>query len=480
MTYNLKPYPAYKDSGVEWLGEMPAHWEVQKLGRIGHFFKGSGGTKEDEVTDGFPCVRYGDIYTQHQFFIRNSRACITDKRAINYTPIQYGDVLFAGSGETIDEIGKSAVNLIAGPAYCGGDVIVFRPSIETDAGFLGYATDCPQAAYQKSCMGRGFTVMHIYGNALKSLIVALPPLPEQTAIVRYLDHCTVRIDRLIAAKEKLITLLEEQKQAVVHQAVTGQTDVRTGKPYPAYKDSGVEWLGEMPGHWEVRRLKSCVANVVDMVDECMPIGLYVAMENVESWTGKIINSDNSTAFAGPAKRFRKRDVLFGKLRPYLAKVARPNRSGVCVSEFFVLRPSVIGILAQYLQYWCLSKAVIDVIDGSTFGARMPRADWMFVGSMDFSIPPLPEQTAIVRYLDQATANIANTIARTRHQIDLLREYRTCLIADVVTGKLDVREAAACLPEVNPLADDEGPDAVLDNDADAGLNKLDPAMEEAEA
>ena len=129
MTTKLKPYPAYKPSGINRMDKLPEHWELVQLGRIGFLFKGKGGTKEDEIFDGIPCVRYGDIYTQHQFFVRNSRACISQEYADNYSPIQYGDILFAGSGETIDEIGKSVVNLISGNAYCGGDIIVFRPSI---------------------------------------------------------------------------------------------------------------------------------------------------------------------------------------------------------------------------------------------------------------------------------------------------------------------------------------------------------------
>ena len=117
MAAELKPYPGYKDSGVEWLGKVPTHWEVRHLGRIGRFSKGGGGTKEDATEHGVPCVRYGDLYTHHLFFITTSRTCVSPELAATvYTPIQYGDVLFAGSGETIDEIGKSAVNLIRGPA----------------------------------------------------------------------------------------------------------------------------------------------------------------------------------------------------------------------------------------------------------------------------------------------------------------------------------------------------------------------------
>ena len=216
----LKPYPAYKDSGVEWLGQVPAHWEVQQLGRVGRFSKGSGGTKEDDSEDGVPCIRYGDLYTHHRFFITESRACVArEVAAAAYTPLRFGDVLFAGSGETIDEIGKSGVNLILGPAYCGGDVIIFRPAVDIDAKFLGYATDSPQAAYQKACMGRGITVMHVYGSALKYLTVALPPLAEQAAIVRFLDYADRRIRRYIRAKQELTTLLEEERKSATLEAI---------------------------------------------------------------------------------------------------------------------------------------------------------------------------------------------------------------------------------------------------------------------
>ena len=257
----LKPYPSYRESGVPWLGKVPAHWEVRRLGQFGSFSKGNGGNREDEVSAGVPCVRYGDLYTTHEFFIRKSRAFVSREKAQDYTPIQYGDVLFAASGETLDEIGKSAVNLIQSEARCGGDVILFGSKREIEPRFFGYAADCLPAAMQKATMGRGITVIHIYAVQLKRLGIALPPLAEQAAIVRFLDHADRRIRRYIRIKEKLIALLEEQKQVVIHQAVTGQIDLRTGQPYPAYKPSGVEWLGEVPAHWERRRLKSLLRRI---------------------------------------------------------------------------------------------------------------------------------------------------------------------------------------------------------------------------
>ncbi len=222
-----RPYPAYKDSGVEWLGKVPAHWDVRCLGRIGRLFKGGGGTKEDERESGVPCVRYGDLYTQHRFFITASRACVAPELAATaYTPLRYGDVLFAGSGETIDEIGKSAVNLIRGSACCGGDVIIFRPSIRADPRFFGYASDCPSSARQKACMGRGFTVMHIYSSDLKYLAIPLPPVPEQAAIVRFLDHATDNIKAAVTRSRRQIEHVREYRACLIADVVTGKLDVR--------------------------------------------------------------------------------------------------------------------------------------------------------------------------------------------------------------------------------------------------------------
>ncbi len=236
LAAGFDPSPPLKPSGVDWLGDVPAHWDVRQLGRIGVFFKGAGGTKEDEIEAGLPCVRYGDLYTYHQCFVKDTRADIRAEVVVSYRELRYADVLFAGSGETIEDIGKSAVNLIDGPAYCGGDVIVLRPCIEVDATFLGYATDCHIATYQKACMGRGVTVMHIYSSELKYLIILLPPVEEQRAIAAFLDERTGRIDRLCLKVEEAIERLHEYRTALVTAAVTGKIDVRD---VPAVKAKSV-------------------------------------------------------------------------------------------------------------------------------------------------------------------------------------------------------------------------------------------------
>ena len=204
-------------------------------------------------------MRYGDLYTQHQFFIAATRSYVAPELANTvYTPIRYGDVLFAGSGETIDEIGKSAVNLIPGPACCGGDVIILRPSINADARFLGYAMDCAATARQKACIGRGFTVVHIYSSDLKYVTVAIPSLTEQAAIVRFLDHADRRIQGYIRAKQNLIARLEEQKQVIFHQAVTHGLEIST-----KLRPTGNPWFPSVPAHWNVMPLRRVITRSLD-------------------------------------------------------------------------------------------------------------------------------------------------------------------------------------------------------------------------
>ena len=175
------------------------------------------------------------------------------------------------------------------------------------------------------------------------------------------------------------------------------------RPYLARKPSSVPWLGDVPAHWDVRRLKTFAADISDLSNERPLNESYIALEHVESWTGEITASSSDVSFDSQVKKFRAGDVLFGKLRPYLAKVARPSCDGYCVGEFLVLRPHNGELLAQYLAKLLRSKPVIDAVNASTFGAKMPRADWHFIGNMVQPLPPLDEQTAIVRYLDDGRA-----------------------------------------------------------------------------
>ena len=206
--------------------------------------------------------------------------------------------------------------------------------------------------------------------------------------------------------------------------------------YPDYKPSGVSWIGHVPTHWEVRRIKADVSDVVDLTNHRKRNESYVALEHVESWTGRIIESESDPTFENQVKRFRPGDVLFGKLRPYLAKVTHAQRHGVCVGEFLVLRPHHATVDPSYLTRLIRSKPAIGAIDASTFGAKMPRADWQFIGSMLVPIPPLDEQSTIVRYLDRADELINRYISAKERLIALLDEQRQAVIHQAVTRGLD--------------------------------------------
>ena len=460
MIDGLKPYPAMKDSGVPWLWEVPEHWEVRPVGGIGSLFKGNGGNKGDEVPAGIPCVRYGDLYTRHEFFITKSKSYVSKERAGAYTPIHYGDILFAASGETDEDIGRSSVNLIEGEARCGGDVLVLRPEIPAVPRYLGYAADSPASRWQKASMGRGFTVVHIYGSQLKRLQLPLPSLPEQAAIVRFLDHADRRIRRYIRAKQKLIKLLEEQKQAIIHRAVKRGLD-----PNVRLKPSGVEWLGDVPEHWELMRVKQ-VTQVLrgkfthrPRNDPSLYDGQYPFIQTGEvARAGKSITSFRQT--------LNQRGLAVSKLFPAgtLVMTIAANIGDVAILDFEACFPdSVVGFVTRarverdflYYLFVAMKPELLREAPVNTQGnLNVDR-----IGARAIALPPEVEQQAIVRWIEASCASLTGAVEKAGREVSLLREYRTRLIADVVTGKLDVREAAARLPQeaedVEPLDEAEG-------------------------
>ncbi len=445
MPPDLRPYPAYKPSGVSWLRDAPVHWEVVQLGRVGVFFKGSGGTKDDEVPDGIPCVRYGDLYTTHKFFVSHTRSHVSPEKASAYTPINRGDVLFPTSGETIEEIGKSAVNLLNTRVLCGGDMIIFRPTIPMEPEFAGYALDCPAAQTQKSLMGRGITIMHIYSGQLKYLWLSLPPLPEQHAIVRYLDYVDRRIRRYVAAKRKLITLLEEEKQAVVNHAVTRGLD-----PNVRLKPSGVEWLGDVPEHWERRRLKT----ILRPIDRRSTTG----SENLLSLRrdfGVVLYDEHfkrpsqSRSLVG-FKLVGVGQLVVNRLQANNGLIFASTIEGLVSPDYSVFEGSTpvhMKFLSDLLRahfYRAYFRRNATGLGTGTAGFLRLYDDTLL--ETPVYLPNIREQGTVVEHLDRATADIDAAKDRARRQVELVDEYRTRLIADVVTGKLDVREVAAQLPD----------------------------------
>ncbi|MCK6511057.1 NADAR domain-containing protein [Myxococcota bacterium] len=481
---NPQPYPAYKASGSPWIGQVPEHWEVKQAKHLGSFFKGVGGTKEDNVLLGVPCVRYGDLYTTHHSFIRRSKVFVHEGRTHDYTPIQYGDVLFAASGETIEEIGKSAVNLMRESAVCGGDTIILRPNSFIYPPFLGYATDCRTSQTQKAMMGRGTTVKHIYPSELKNLLMPLPPLEEQAAMVRYLDDACGRLDRAIRAKRKMLALLHEQKQAIIHRAVTQGLD-----PHAPRKPSGIPWLGEIPQHWEVLRLGR-VTNLITgypFKSECFtqkesatrllrginvtPAGLR--WDSTVRWERAY--NDGLDVFC-----LEVGDIILGMDRPIIASGVRAAQveakdvPSLLLQRVARIRPTE-RLDNSFLLMLLRGKLFAYYIAPIFTGISVPHLSPEQILNFKIVLPPKSEQSEIVRYVEAETVSLNTAIARIEREIALLQEYRTRLVSDVVTGKWDVREAAKHVREIS-----YGEDAVDGEDVEGdGLVEDADEAEDAE-
>jgi type I restriction enzyme S subunit len=204
------------------------------------------------------------------------------------------------------------------------------------------------------------------------------------------------------------------------------------KGYADYKDTGIDWLGEVPKHWSLKKLKYAAGLIKDEATE-RHSNFQVALENIESWTGKHIETDSD--YSGSGDAFESGDVLFNKLRPYLAKVYHAEKPGSPVGELLVLRPAT-EVSSRFLFYRLVSAEFIDVVDGSTYGAKMPRASWDFIGNLRIPLPSLDEQRALADYLDRKTQQIDALVAKKERLIELLEERRTAVINRAVTKGLD--------------------------------------------
>ena len=215
----------------------------------------------------------------------------------------------------------------------------------------------------------------------------------------------------------------------------GKTRPRRFRPYSEHRNSGVEWLGEIPAHWSAKRLKFLGPARISKLDTKPDDAVYVGLEHVESWTGRLLLETQPESVDSVVSSFAAGDVLFGKLRPYLAKAARPDFDGVCTSEILPLRPAP-GCFQSYMMYCLLNAPYIRWLDSLTYGTKMPRVNPEQVGSSRAPVPPEPEQHAIAAFLDRETARIDGLVARKERLVELLQEKRIALITRAVNRGLD--------------------------------------------
>lgn len=247
------------------LGRIPMEWEVRKLGDLGGFLKGKGILKEQLSEKGLPCIRYGEIYTIHDFVIKEFHSFISKEVAKESQPIFHNDILFAGSGETLEDIGKAVAYIGKEEAYAGGDVVILRTGKKNHSEYLSYVLNTDTANRQKRKLGQGHSVVHIYASDLADLIVPVPPLPEQQKIARILSTW----DKAIEKTELLIAQKQQLKKGLMQQLLTGKVRF---KEFVKSKKMKKTRLGLIPEDWEVMVLSDLTSTFRS--------GLGITSENI--------------------------------------------------------------------------------------------------------------------------------------------------------------------------------------------------------
>ena len=480
MIADLKPYPAMKDSGVPWLGEVPEHWKVRRLRNAAEMRVSNVDKHAKQGESPVRLCNYVDVYKNDRIgaSMKFMRATATADEIERFR-LRTGDVLITKDSEAWNDIGVAA--LVDGSAedlVCGYHLALLRPFEDRLlGGYLFRSMQSKGVAYQFHVEANGVTRYGLSHAAIKSIWLALPPLPEQAAIVHFLDYADRRIRRYIRAKQKLIKLLEEQRQAIIHRAVTRGLD-----PNVRLKPSGVEWLGEVPEHWEVLTLRRVIDRAVDgphhspnYLDNGIPF-LSARNVKVDRWSlgdAKFISEGD---FAEFCKRVVPEvgDVLYTKGGTTgIARAVDLDFQFQVWVHVAVLKLKRAKVVPRYLALVLNSPRCYEQAQLFTRGATNQDLGLGRMKSIAFGLPPVQEQEDILKTVDQDTWHPQQAIVRATREVDLLREYRTRLISDVVTGKLDVREAAARLPEeaeepeqLDDVAAEANGDQALAEDADA--------------
>ncbi len=471
MTDRLIPYRSYKHPGVDWLGSIPKHWEV---GRAEHRLEYTKKLVPAHELNGRNILHYS-IPNVQQFgtgAIESGTSVDADKLLVDRTLLlvsklnpRKGTVTLAEPSPELTTLASTEF-IAMEPKGCLAEFAMFLFTSEFVRRELSSRVDSATNSHQR-CSPTDITKLRI----------PWPPLTEQTNIVRFLDHIGRRIYRYILAKQKLLSHLDEQKHAAIYQAISGKVDVRTGNPFPAYKPSGVEWVGEVPEHWEVRRLRNVTDMRVSNVDKHVKDGEnrirlcnYVDVYN-NDYINKRMDFMHATATNEEIERFRleKDDVLITKDSETWddigvpALVTEPACDLISGYHLALLRPRPDKLVGAYLLRALQSKLLAHQFHVEAKGVTRYGLSHAGIKSVWIPLPPLAEQTAIVHYLNEISANTQTAITRMRRQIELFQEYRTRLIADVVTGKLDVSEAYVNLSNDTESMDDPSETGTI-NDA----------------
>lgn len=454
MIGNLHPYSSTKASGVAWIGTIPTHWEVRRAKYVLREVDSRSGDGAEQLLR----VSQFTGVTERR---RTDGEDSPDTRAaslVGYKQVAPDDlvvnIMLAWNGS----MGVSRHAGIASPAYC-----VYRFMPDFQPWYFHHLLRSPAYKGRIKAVSTGVVEsrLRLYSDDLFRLETLVPPASEQAAIVRFLDHADRRIRRYIRVKQKLIKLLEEQKQATILRAVTRGLDSSV-----RVRPTSVDWLEEVPEHWVSVRVKQ-VTKVLrgkfthrPRNDPSLYDGPYPFIQTGEvARAGKLITSYRQT--------LNDHGLAVSRLFPAgtLVMTIAANVGDVAILDFEACFPdSVVGFVPQdrverdflYYLFAVMKPVLLREAPVNTQGnLNVDR-----IGARSIELPPPEEQRQIVLAIERECAPLIEAIARAQREVQLLREYRTRLIADVVTGKLDVREAASQLPEIDPLAD-------ADEDADTG-------------
>lgn len=476
MIDGLKPYPAMKDTGVPCLGEVPEHWTER---RAKYFYR--------EADDRSETGKEELLSVSHKTGVTPRKQNVTmflAESTIGYKICRPGDIAINTMWAFMGALGIARQVGLVSPAYG-----IYRPqrSDELNPEYLDrlLRIDVYKSEYMCRSTGINSSRLRLYPDEFLRIPIICPPLPEQAAIVRFLDHADRKIRRYIRAKQKLINLLEEQKQAIIHRTVTRGLD-----PNVRLKPSGVEWLGDVPEHWDVRKLKDVAGVQTGLTLGKVYLGSltisypYLRVANVQ--VGRVdlrhVKHIDVPEREAAGAMLRPGDVLMtegGDIDKLGRGCVWHAEIPVCLHQnhVFAVRCNRSLLLPEFLEGLMASE------HGRTFfqltakqTTNLAATNSTTLRTFPILLPPLNEQQAIIDAIARQTNAVSMSLEVTYREIVLLGEYRTRLIADVVTGKLDVREAAAQLPEEvmveDPVVDDaneeleNGEDEIdLNDDAD---------------
>ncbi len=468
MIEGLKPYAEYKDSGERWLGQLPASWDLRRAKFLFREVDERSRTGKEELLS----VSHKTGVTPRS---QKNVTMFMAESNVGHKICRPQDLVINTLWAWMAALGVSKHTGIVSPAYG-----VYRP-INTEAFLPRFADQLLRTPfyadeYQRRSTGVNSSRLRLYPEAFFRIPVVLPPPDEQAAIVRFLDHANRKIDGFIRAKRKLIGLLNEQKQAIIHRAVTRGLD-----PDVPLKPSGIPWLGDIPAHWEVRRAKQVCSRIIDCKNrtpDLIPGGGFTVVRTTNIRHGKF-----NIAGSYPTNRKfyeiwtergapRVGDVFFTREAPVGEACMVPDLPNICMGQrMMYFRPNPTVLDSEFFLYSIYGPVVRTYIEHFVNGSTVGHLRLGQVNALPLVWCPLEEQQAIVLHINKESAPLNTAITRTEREIALMQEYRTRLTADIVTGKLDVREAAANLPDLTtePAGEalaDEAPDETETEDVEA--------------